>query len=341
MTVYNITPADSIQAVIDAGLAPGDQIVLASGIYTETLIFDGVEGAADNKIILRGPSDATITGAGTDKDTIRMSGCKHIALVGFTAIGCDAALGSGQEGVIHAHKSGGVWCEGLVFSGLDVFPTFGDGIKISETIGTQVIWCNFHGSSLQIVGESHLDANKFDSLLVEDCTFADHPKTAVVLKGDGRTAWVQYNGFTNNSRCMEIGGYQGSGYWAGYWPDAAVSAARYVALAGNTFARSNDKGLRFIDARDCHITDAPTDTNRNLQFTDGDLTTENIWVDGDWNNGVGTWAPDPAPEPYVVPPIPVEPIPPAGTLFTVEAVGPVTVTAHGVTLTIQPDGTIG
>ena len=145
-----VGPGDDWFAVLHGGgLKPGDEVVLAAGVYSDRRRLEmNHRGTAAGGITIRAADGAEVVLRRPDarQNTINMHGCRHLTLRGFEITGGSAGIRIGKQGdqmsgfltfeALHIHHIGGVAItanhegnvyERLVFRGNHIHHTGGHG----------------------------------------------------------------------------------------------------------------------------------------------------------------------------------------------------------------------
>ena len=313
-TVISITPNDDVMAIIDAFGGPGTEFVFTPGDYSQEIVLRGEvanhNGVIDKPMRLILSEGATLNAESGNVDTIRFAAASYVTLEGEGKIN---GAGSNSKQAVHIHSAPkkGLYSTGLKILGLHIFPIRGDGIKASETIDLLIDGVEVDGRYLESGTESLIDCNKFKNVTIRDCSLINHPRQhALVLKGGGVGAFVERVFIDNVMKGIEIGGYEGSGYWDqidNQW------AAKDVVIRDSNIG-AIDYPIRFIDAHNVTVENTPMSGKRAYLVTNskevnrGDYECSNIMLNGELIvasiNGEATPTPVSTPVPDPVEPTP-------------------------------------
>lgn len=350
-----LTPSDNLQDAFDRHGGPGSEFVLAPGDYKQKVELTGSNeshnGRYDSpmRIVMR--DGARLLPHDGKADTIKFVATRYVTLEGEGHEGC-RIIGpseSDRRQAIHIHSSPkqGRYPTGLTFRGFTVEKRGGDAIKHSEGIG-----CSFEDLLLDgskgTSGESLLDCNKFLGVTIANVEMRNLDNSGLILKGGGVGAEVIGLKVRNVKKGTEVGGYEGSGYWAYLIQQLANGGAdltgdplmeecqSLVREAGRVLQwgarnvkfykadiEATGYAFRTIDGWDVDVEDSTLKGSTEPFFTStkengrGDFVSSNVWINGvqvvpkrgDSVFDAPTPEPDPAPTPTPAPTPKPEPEP--------------------------------
>lgn len=322
-----LTPSDSIMDAISAKGGPGGEIRLSAGTYNQQIHLrysdPSHNGTHGNPLRIILDPGAVLRPPGQDGDTIRIDSAKYVTIEGEGTI---VGASNFCDGTIHmfGNSSRNRSPTGIAVKGLTITRNGGgrDGIKHSEGIGCtveDVLIDSANGNTR----ESLIDCNKGTQFTGKNITFRGACQHGLVFKGGFVGAEVDGVYGSVNGKGMEIGGYQGTGYWGRlleaiesnganldmsdpyeeelmsklrfYDVDALQWAAREIYIRDFGLS-SSSYGYRFIGGWDSRIDlgnvfSENGDINDSTRYTsnrNGAFYCSNIWIDG-----VQTFAPRP------------------------------------------------
>lgn len=338
-----LTPADNVQAALDAYGGPGAEFILSPGDYRQEIVLRGSResnnGAHGNPMRIVLKDGARLLPYSDSDDTITFQAARYVTLEGENVERCQIVGpndDSNRRQAVHIHSSPkqGRYPLGLTIKGLTVLKRGGDAIKHSEGIG-----CTFSNLILDGAGgtneESLLDANKFALLTVRDVLMRNLRNSGLILKGGGVSADVRNLTIRNVEKGIEVGGYEGSGYWpflieqmanggADLIGDPYLEEMRHLLhgegnrlMWGARFAHLHELDVeatrypfRTIDAWDVHVTGRLVGSEDPFFTSSVDVGRGNFFSSNVWINGEQVVPQRHAPTPAAVPaPEPVQPAP--------------------------------
>ena len=279
-------PSDDVQAALDAFGGPGAEFIFMPGDYSQEIVLRGEvptnNGAAYNPMRLILSDGVTLNPASDKVDTIRFAGASYVTLEGEGKIN---GAGDDARQAVHIHSAPkkGLYPTGIEIRDVRILPKRGDGIKASETIDLWIDGVEVDGQYLRSEKESLIDCNKFRNVTIRNTRLVNHPNSALILKGGGVGALIEGVTIDNVLKGVEIGGYEGSGYWDqidNQW------AAKDITIRNCDFS-ARDYPVRFIDAHDVVIENTPLAGERIYLVTStrdinrGRFVCSNITVNGD------------------------------------------------------------
>jgi hypothetical protein len=281
-----LVPSDDVQSALDTFGGPGTEFIFMPGDYSQEIVLRG-EVPTNNG--LRGKpmrlilSDGVTLNPASDKvDTIRFAAASYVTLEGEGKIN---GAGDDARQAVHIHSAPkkGLYPTGVQILGNRILPKRGDGIKASETIDLVIDGVEVDGQYLRSEKESLIDCNKFMNVTIRNTRLVNHPNSALILKGGGVGALIEGVTIDNVLKGVEIGGYEGSGYWDqidNQW------AAKDITIRNCDFS-AGDYPVRFIDAHDVVIEGTPLAGERIYLVTStrdinrGRFVCSNITVNGE------------------------------------------------------------
>jgi hypothetical protein len=281
-----VFPTDNIQAAIDAFGGPGTSFELMPGDYSQEIVLRGEvptnNGARGNPMRIILSEGVTLNPASDKVDTIRFAAASYVTLEGKGKIN---GAGDDSRQAIHIHSAPkkNMYPTGIEILGVRVLPKRGDGIKASETIDLRIDGVEVDGQYLRSEKESLIDCNKFINVTIRNTRLVNHPNSALILKGGGVGALIEGVTIANVLKGVEVGGYEGSGYWDqidNQW------AAKDVTIRNCDF-EAKDYPIRFIDAHDVSVENTQLKGDRTYLVTStreinrGRFVCSNITVNGE------------------------------------------------------------
>jgi parallel beta-helix repeat protein len=156
----------TIQAAVNAA-KPGDQIVVAQGLYTEAVLIDGKQ-----QLVLRGQGNVRLDSKGLGV-ALALSGCSAIELRGLRIVGADGMAVSVDS------------CSDVSMADCALIsrtPEAGaDCMQITSSAGVSLLHCEFRGSQAEGALDVGLSGGPVTDLKLTGCLFIEPVLDAVRL----------------------------------------------------------------------------------------------------------------------------------------------------------------
>ena len=191
--VYSLSPSDKWFEILNGGgLKPGDEVVLAAGVYSDARRLEMRHVGAEEKPILIRAADAgarpVFKRPDARQNSINMAGCRHLVLRGFDITGGDAGIRIYQDGerqsgfltfeYLHVHHIGGV-----------AFTANNDGCVYEKLVFrlNEIHHTGGHGEGFYLGGNNDAEGKTtgymFDSLVEKN--YIHHLDGPEISQGDG------------------------------------------------------------------------------------------------------------------------------------------------------------